>query len=73
MQAVIDHQLPPPSLSQRTIQPKAPVFCTLLFYATKDWGTIRARFRMQDNKLYYRVNGTDIYCGHAIMKTSTQQ
>ncbi|GGG60243.1 hypothetical protein [Hymenobacter glacieicola] len=73
LKAVVDSQRQPSSL-QRTVQPKATRFFYVIVLSKRGVeGVIRAGFRVKDDKLYYRVNGTDIYCGHASMKHVTRQ
>jgi hypothetical protein len=36
-------------------------------------GTVRAGFSVKNDKLYYRVNEKEIYCGHSTIQNLTLQ
>ncbi|MET4108333.1 hypothetical protein [Hymenobacter sp. UYP22] len=73
MRAVMSHPLPSSARQVTTVPPKATRFLYVVVLCNRGvQGPIRAGFRLQGDKLYYRVNGTEIPCGYATLKNVTQ-
>ena len=71
---VLDDKLRHPSSLQLTVQPKATRLMYVVILASRGRnGTVRAGFSVQGDKLYYRVNDEEIYCGHSNTKHLTPQ
>ena len=74
IKAALDHSLQQSSSLHRTITPKATRFIYVVILSTGGGeGTIRAGFNVRDDKLYYRVNEKEIYCGQFNSKNLTLQ
>lgn len=72
--AVVDHKLRHSPSFQLTVQPKATRFIYVVVLASRGRnGTVRAGFSVRGDKLYYRVNEQDIYCGQSTTKHLTRQ
>ncbi|RSK47483.1 hypothetical protein [Hymenobacter rigui] len=64
--AVVGHKRRHSSSFQLTVQPKATRFIYVVVLASRARnGIMRAGFNVRGDKLYYRVNEQDIYCGQS--------
>jgi hypothetical protein len=74
LDAILDEKLRNSASLQKTINSKATssIYVVILTEQGID-GTIRAGFSLKDDKLYYRVNDKEIYCGQSNIKSLKPQ
>jgi hypothetical protein len=69
LNATFGNKLQHSSSLRRTINSKETSLFYVVVLSEKGLeGTIRAGFSMKDDKLYYRVNDKEIYCGQVNIK-----
>ena len=69
LNAVLDNKLRNSSSLQKTINSNATSLIYVVILSIKGVdGTIRAGFSLKEDKLYYRVNDKEIYCGNSNIK-----
>lgn len=64
LNVVLDNKLAELSSVQMTVQPQSTDFIYVVVLSDRGvGGAIRAGFHLKHDKLYYRINGQEIYCG----------